>query len=362
MKCGGASECNKTYRDLITHLNLNQNRGLFSMIRPTKNYMQPTEVHLDMQLYAILDVVEKEQKFASYVLINMWWTDDYLQWEPDNFCGMVEICLPTKQLWIPDLTVKEMTEKDKATLSPYLMVYSSGIIILQNDMMLVTTCKMHVYKFPFDTQSCNLTFKSIVYRDDQMVLHAPGAPWKQQAGEMLGTQSDWLLINITVTENHLGKYGIHQREIIYTVTMKRRPILYTVNFILPVFFFLCLDFASFLISERGGEKLSFKVTVMLAVTVMQLILHEILPSSSDAVPLIAVYCVGIFGLMMISLLETILVMYLKERDSAPKDNETKDHDESQGEDGGKACGKISFYHCFEEDMVEVAGTGAVGLH
>lgn len=68
--------------------------------------------------------------------------------------------------------------------------------------------------------------------------------------------------------------------------MKRRPLLYIVNFLLPILFFLSLDMASFLISDKGGEKLSFKVTVLLAVTVMQLILNEILPASSNKTPLI----------------------------------------------------------------------------
>ena len=70
--------------------------------------------------------------------------------------------------------------------------------------------------------------------------------------------------------------------------MKRRSVLYIVNFILPILLFLCLDLASFMISHSGGEKLGFKITVMLAVTVMQLILNEILPSSSDKVPLIGI--------------------------------------------------------------------------
>ena len=68
--------------------------------------------------------------------------------------------------------------------------------------------------------------------------------------------------------------------------MKRQPALYIVNFILPILFFLCLDLSSFLISDRTGEKLSFKVTVLLAVTVLQLILNDILPSSSNRIPLI----------------------------------------------------------------------------
>lgn len=70
------------------------------------------------------------------------------------------------------------------------------------------------------------------------------------------------------------------------IFMKRRAKLYIVNFLLPILFLLCLDLVSFLIPNKAGEKLSFKVTVLLAVTVMQLILNDILPSSSDKTPLI----------------------------------------------------------------------------
>lgn len=84
-----------------------------------------------------------------------------------------------------------------------------------------------------------------------------------------------------------GIFGDQTRDdVCPQITMKRRPILYIVNFLLPVVFFLCLDLSSFLISEKGGEKLSFKVTVLLAVTVLQLILNEILPSSTNRIPLI----------------------------------------------------------------------------
>ena len=68
--------------------------------------------------------------------------------------------------------------------------------------------------------------------------------------------------------------------------MRRRPVLYVVNLLLPIWFFMCLDVASLFISEKGGEKLSFKVTVMLSVTVLQLILNDILPSTSSRIPLI----------------------------------------------------------------------------
>lgn len=62
--------------------------------------------------------------------------------------------------------------------------------------------------------------------------------------------------------------------------------LYTVNFLLPILLFLSLDLVSFLISDCGGEKLGFKVTVLLVITVIQLILNDILPSTSNRIPLI----------------------------------------------------------------------------
>ncbi|CAJ1052631.1 -hydroxytryptamine receptor 3A-like [Xyrichtys novacula] len=309
------------------------------MTRPVKNHSEPTEVELDMLLYAILDVKEKEQKFMSYVWIDLYWKDEYIQWKQEDFCNITHISLPTQLLWKPDIAIIEMTEKNKVTQSPYLRIFYNGRALLKIDMVLITTCKLQVYKFPFDTQSCNLTFKSVIHKDYeiQLVLFNNSKWTTNWSKEMTGTQSDWLLISITSIKGAIHKYGISRSLVVYTITMKRRPVLYIVNFILPVMLFLCLDLASFMISESGGEKLSFKVTVLLAVTVMQLILNEILPSSSDKIPVIVVFCIGIFGLMMLSLLETILVMHLMEKDSVSKESGA-DKDQNQSERCGEKQG------------------------
>lgn len=126
--------------------------------------------------------------------------------------------------------------------------------------------------------------------------------------------------------------------------MKRRPLLHVINFLLPILFFLTLDLSSFFISDHRSEKLGFKVTILLAISVLLLILNEILPAMSNETPLIgsypildssvvllyirymllqqrvclffltATYSIVIFGLMLLSLLETILVTYLLDKD------------------------------------------------
>ncbi|XP_062298245.1 5-hydroxytryptamine receptor 3A-like [Scomber scombrus] len=355
---GVYSERNCSYQDVLTHLNLTQNNELYSMTRPVKNYKQPTRVSLEVALYAILDVVEKEQKFIPYVWTVMRWHNEYISWDPKEFCGIDNVSLPTNILWQPDLTIEEMTEKDKAPPSPFLSINDKGYVEVQNDQVLVSTCRMHIYNFPFDIQSCNLSFKSVIHTVRDIRLHpsdnsSEATEWSR---EVMRTQYEWLFINMTVT-NHNASDLLGQDMIVYTVlasliisqiTMKRRPLLYIINFLLPVLFFLCLDLSSFLISDNGGEKLSFKVTVLLAVTVLQLILNEILPASSNRIPLIAAYCIGIFALMLLSLVETIFVMYLMEKDQASQDKKA-DRDQCLSEDCGEKQGKVHFNN-FKRDV------------
>lgn len=71
--------------------------------------------------------------------------------------------------------------------------------------------------------------------------------------------------------------------------MKRRPLLHVINFLLPILFFLSLDLSSFFISDHRSEKLGFKVTILLAISVLLLILNEILPAMSNETPLIGSY-------------------------------------------------------------------------
>ncbi|XP_037611652.1 5-hydroxytryptamine receptor 3A-like [Sebastes umbrosus] len=341
-------ESNCSYQDVLNHLNLTKNNELFSMTRPVKHYKRPTRVSLEVLLYAILDVVEKEQKFIPYVWTVMRWHNEYISWDRNQFCGIDNISLPAEVLWKPDLTIEEMTEKDKAPPSPYLTINDKGDVEVQNDQVLVSTCRMHTYNFPFDIQSCNLSFKSVIHtaRDIRLQPSDNSSEATEWSREVMRTQYEWLFINMMVTAYNASDL-VGQDIIVYTITMKRRSILYIVNFLVPVLFFLCLDLASFLISDNGGEKLSFKVTVLLAVTVLQLILNEILPSSSNRIPLIAVYCIGIFALMLLSLLETIVVMHLMEKDSrASQDNEA-DKDRSQREDCNKR-GKANFNNCHGE--------------
>uniref|UniRef100_A0A3B3BL53 Uncharacterized protein n=1 Tax=Oryzias melastigma TaxID=30732 RepID=A0A3B3BL53_ORYME len=228
-----------------------------------------------------------------------------------------------------------MTEKDKAPPSPLLKIHNWGKVEFRNNQVIISTCKMHAYQFPFDYQSCNLTFKSVLHNDEEMIIKVDensthATLWSL---EIIKTQFEWVFLNITIDQKVVDFYGSNQTSIIYTVNMRRRSILYCANFLVPILFLMILDLASFLIPDDGGEKLSFKVTVLLAVTVMQLLLNEILPSSTDRIPIVVLFCIGIFGLMLLSLLETIFVIYLRNKDLKTQESEANGgSDEEQNSD------------------------------
>lgn len=58
------------------------------------------------------------------------------------------------------------TEKDKSSPSPYLTINNRGRVEVQNDQVVVSSCRMQIHKFPFDIQKCNLSFRSIIYTSE----------------------------------------------------------------------------------------------------------------------------------------------------------------------------------------------------
>ncbi|XP_051795582.1 5-hydroxytryptamine receptor 3A-like [Acanthochromis polyacanthus] len=336
-----------SFQAIFDHLNLTENKTKYTMSRPVKNHTTHTDIHVYMAIYAILDVRESDQTLVSNVRIFLEWDNEHIQWNSHEFCHLEHIMAPTEYLWMPDLTIKEMTEKNKIRPNPNLRIDHRGFVEYRDDQVVVSTCKMHIFKFPFDTQTCNFSFKSVLYSDKEVKLsfNKNNEKLTNYSRKVMLTQYEWLFVNLTSTSTIDDFDFINQTVIVYSIIMKRRSVLYVVNFLLPVLVFLCLDLASLLISNRGGEKLSFKVTVLLAVTVMQLILNEILPASSHRIPLIAIYCIGVFGMMLLSLMETIFVMYLMDKDFQ---DDVTDKDQSLNESREDKLDKGNFHGCFRE--------------
>lgn len=61
----------------------------------------------------------------------------------------------------------------------------------------------------------------------------------------------------------------------------------------------------------------------------------------------AVYCIGMFALMLLSLVETIVVMYLLEKDSASRDKTAANGGQSSSDDDCNKQSNANFLRCHE---------------
>ncbi|XP_065119141.1 5-hydroxytryptamine receptor 3A-like [Paramisgurnus dabryanus] len=304
-KSCNTTEYQAAYEELHKELGLLDNSNATNQVRPL-SYDDYTVVLWDLYLSSITDVDENAQTMSTQVILSNAWYKDKVYWEPDDFCGISSISVQKELFWIPDAVFMESIKTEFASESPYVTLNWNGYFVKVDILSLTTVCSMDLYRFPFDTQTCDLTLRSLSLRD-KIVLGDWSSVSYQQSLQIPG---EWQLLDVISQGNHEETYG----HLLFQITIKRKPLLYIFNLIFPVFCFLVLDVASFFINASAGDKLSFKVTLLLSLSVLLQI-----PTVS-VIPLIGIYSCSIFVLIGLSILETIFVNILivkgKETESA----------------------------------------------
>ncbi|XP_069495909.1 5-hydroxytryptamine receptor 3E-like [Ambystoma mexicanum] len=284
---------------------------LFNNVRPVKDAKQTTVVKLDFTLYAILDLEMKYQTLKTFGWLNITWKNEYLTWDPAQFCGISRITASVDSVWNPDLFVYEMTDEDKSPAVQFLYVSNDGEIDRLEPMMISSTCGIDTYKFPFDIQTCKLTVGSFMHSADEIVINAisNSSEVTERSKDVFRSKGDWSLLRIDVESQNDSYAGSVWSLIVYKIVIQRTPSHYVVNLIIPACFLVLLDLASMFISMDDGERLSFKITIVLGFSVLLLILNDLLPSSQGT-PILDVFCMVCLMVMTNSIVVAIFISYL----------------------------------------------------
>ncbi|XP_039509906.1 5-hydroxytryptamine receptor 3A-like [Pimephales promelas] len=320
----------KLWKDLGLEDNSTQNERMWPLMYnykyESKYADQPADIHVDIYVSSITNVNEKAQSLTTQLKMITVWPNVRMMWNPANYCQIETFAAPKNMFWTPDIGILESIKTEYGTKeSPYVHLRSSGVTISTDIFALTTACKMDLYRFPFDTQKCSITLQSAVYSDKEIVIKTLNANHIiNKSKEIFESQGEWNLINIIhsnkTTFDGLERLKMHQ--LIYEIEIKRRPVLYVINIIIPSCFLLVLDVISFFVDSKAADKVAFKVTLLLSVSVMLLIINNTLPSTGREIPLIGVYCGVIFCLIGISIMETIFVNYLKYQAAKKRSVET----------------------------------------
>ena len=97
-------------------------------------------------------------------------------------------------------------------------------------------------------------------------------------------------------------------DITFNVTMRRKTLFYTVNLIIPCVGITFLTILVFYLPSDSGEKVTLCISILVSLTVFFLLLAEIIPPTSLAVPLLGKYLLFSMILVTVSIIVTVCVL------------------------------------------------------
>ncbi|NWJ05353.1 ACH10 protein, partial [Crypturellus undulatus] len=278
-----------------------------SALRPVDDTDRALNVTLQITLSQIIDMDERNQVLTSYLWVRQAWLDAFLAWDKDAYGGIDSIRVPSSYVWRPDIVLyNKADEQLSGPTETNVVLRSDGRIVWDAPAITKSSCKVDVSFFPFDGQQCRLTFGSWTYDGNQVDLHN-----RLDAGDLTDfvENVEWEVLGMPATRN-VVTYGCCSEpypDVTYTLLLKRRASFYIFNLLLPCILISFLAPLGFYLPADSGEKVSLGVTVLLALTVFQLLVAESMPPA-ESVPLIGKYYIATMTMITASTALTIFIM------------------------------------------------------
>ncbi|XP_073537302.1 5-hydroxytryptamine receptor 3A-like [Phyllobates terribilis] len=294
--------------DVVEYLNITEREHLLLMTMPKNDWTKPLIVTVDTVFVSILAVVEKTQTITTYFWIHAMWKNDFLSWDPQQFCNISHITIPFSYFWVPDLYLLEQVLEDTSTWMTYVNLTHDGMIKAMKPIRLTSTCVLDFHYFPFDTQKCSVSLVSAMHLENSIVLKSlrNSSEVDKDRLKYFVDNGEWHPLELVMEEK--TKDG--RSTILFSVVIERESSLYVLALILPSLSLMLLDLLSHYVPKSYNEKINFKITLLLGISVLMLLLNEFLPASSDDPPIIVIFFIGTMTLMAIGIIETIFVMYI----------------------------------------------------
>nr|XP_006820295.1 PREDICTED: acetylcholine receptor subunit alpha-L1-like [Saccoglossus kowalevskii] len=279
---------------------------------------------------------------TTRVWLNQEWRDIRLTWNPANYSGVDNVIVPFGDVWYPDMVLLDIMNvnivnyvallktKLKLSLSNhkqfgkhednsyvlqtplYTRIYYDGTISMGPPTMLISPCLIDILHFPFDEQSCHLSFGTWEYTGNETFLQPMD---DHVVKEDYLDNVEWEVID-SKAESLIESYPCCPQVfslVTFTLVMRRKPLYYLINLTLPCAILTILTLFTFYLPADSGEKLTLGISILLTLSVLSVIVSDTLPATSTGVPLIEQYIIFSMALVMISVIMTIVIVNVNHR-------------------------------------------------
>nr|KAI8738997.1 neuronal acetylcholine receptor subunit alpha-6-like [Biomphalaria glabrata] len=270
------------------------------------------KVSLSFQAIAITSVDIKDQQFGISGWWLMTWSDTRLMWAPGSYGGIPILQFKNDQIWTPalvvDNSVNDLSAIHEDTIP--LRVDSKGKVTWNPPALLTVSCTMDITYFPFDTQTCALQVTSFGYTIQELSIFVYGS------GVVLSYFSpdgEWRLLDNWTDRKIFTEDNYEYSKVYYYFSIKRRPLYYGLNYLLPVLITSLLTIFVFVLPAESGEKIGYCLTVLLGYMVILTLIAADLPTTAEYTSILELYIAVVLIMGGLSVILSIYVLELHHR-------------------------------------------------
>ncbi|KAK7901557.1 hypothetical protein WMY93_018326 [Mugilogobius chulae] len=258
--------------------------GYNKVVRPVNHFSDAVVVTVGCSSSSSSD--EVNQIVTSNVRLRQQWIDVNLQWNPDDYGGIKKVRVPSTDIWKPDLVLYNNADGDFAIIhETKVLLEHNGMITWNPPAIFKSYCEIIVLHFPFDLQNCSMKLGTWTY-DGRLVIINPL--------EALG------FLHLLPGHALPGHHVSFPHAASASLLCGQR--------IIPCMLFSFLTGLVFYLPTDSGEKMTLSISVLLSLTVFLLVIVELIPSTSSAVPLIGKYMLFTMVFVIASIIITVIVI------------------------------------------------------
>ncbi len=282
--------------------------------RPAVSNIKPVTVNFDVKLGKLVQLDIKQQVMISNTRIMMRWYDPNLKWNRNVFNGTDFINIPNQLIWTPDIMLQNTAVRESKSKTDvykaHVRVRSNGEVMWMSPVTVQASCAINLKWFPFDQQTCELTFGSISYTKSKLQIDyfKKNRATADMKAKFYYSSGQWDMIKMTQETRDVTFECCKDpfSMLKYTFEWKRLTTYWLLYLVMPC---SCLSFLAvftFFIPAGTGERTGFAITTVLAMSVYLLVISDRMPEKSDEAPLIGVLYIVLFFLMTAVLVSVIV--------------------------------------------------------
>jgi len=301
---------NEDERRLIYDLFKNYNK----IIRPAKDPNETLSVGFQQAMIQVISISEREQLMKTNNWLRFEWMDMQLTWDPADYGGVDVLRIPSDEVWSPEIVLLNNADGVFDISFPCkVLVYPSGYVLWVPCSIFQSSCSIDVLYFPFDEQTCEMIFGSWTYNSKQVNLYWYDAATSGCEGNDLCYSDLGSYVRSGSWDIIAAPSRINQRDSGYTdissfFVIRRKTSYYIINLVIPCVVISSLSLFVFYLPPDEGEKLGLVMAILLGLMVFLLLVSAILPTTSDAVPLLSKYLLFTFLINVLVVVYTVIII------------------------------------------------------